>query len=73
MSWYEEKISIKRGTIYNVWSIALLVISLATWTALLDGFLFTNMGNYPEFWLYFIVTFQQFLLSGGLLFAMKND
>lgn len=72
MSWYEEKISIKRGTIYNAWATILLVVSMGVWAALLTGFLFSNIGNDPEFWVYFTVTFQQFLLSAGLLFMQNN-
>lgn len=74
MSWYEEKISINRGTLYAVWGLILFIVAGFT---LFIVSLFSLFGEspYPEpiTTLLLVVSIQQFVLITGLMFAMQYN
>lgn len=73
MSWYDEKISIKRGTIFNIWGTALFMLSLGSMIVVMGGLILNDIPFIPEVLMCFVVLIQQFLLSAGLIFSMQTN
>lgn len=72
MSWYDETIGIKRGTLYQFIVTLLLMMSISLMAILIIVLTISDMESQPVFWLCSVVVLQQFFLSGGLLFALQG-
>lgn len=73
MSWYEEEISIKRKTIYNIWGMVLFIWAFITMTIISYMSLFVMIPSTPGTTLLLVVSMQQFILIFGLMMALQND